>query len=601
MSEQNKRLVQRRRHISWADARAAVLHCTVVAAACLLSFWLVRDGLSGLHTAHRPPRIRLIGLTTGKYRLSFWRCRNHGNYLPTQRSVEVVVGHTVSGFDAFMPLGAIGTGVVTDRHGHPVAGICVKFLGRHHFGGTRSRSDGTYSVNALPSGSYTIEFAGGCGNSGSYAPQFYRGATNVAAAQLIELTAGKTTRRINASMQPGATITGTVTDAAGNRLNDVCISIVPLSSLPFGFGFGNLTFAYRGRLAPASYLIQYVDCRHRTYGSRWYKQKANPQSATPVTVTPGGTTTGIDETLAPGGSISGVVKTSSGMPVRACVEAFDATTDSDGFVVSDRTGHYTIKGLSSGAYQVTFIPCARSTTPLAESIRAGLVAVKAPAAVTGINGKLGVAGSISGTVRDTAGQLQAGVCVAAVPADPGNGIAGAVTGKHGTYQIGELGAGTYHVYVGDAFCGSGSSGHVFAPQWFKGQHSQATATDVTVTAGNATTDISARLAEGGTIGGKVTHQGQPVAGECVTAVPVNPTPDPLVNMTLNPVVGVTRGDGRYSLVDLLPGSYHVEFSIGCGDSGFATQWWQQATSEQFATTIHVSANATVTGIDASLP
>jgi hypothetical protein len=227
--------------------------------------------------------------------------------------------------------------------------------------------------------------------------------------------------------------------------------------------------------------------------------------------------------------------------------------------------------------------------------------VKAPAAVTGINAKLGVAGSISGTVRDSAGKLQAGVCVAAVPADPGNGIAGAVTGQHGTYQIRQLGAGTYHVYLGDAFCGSGASGHVFAPQWFKGQQSQATATDVTVTAGAETSDIGAKLAEGGTISGTVTHQSQPVAGECVTAVPLNATPDPLFEMTLNPVIGVTASDGSYSLVDLLPGQYHVEFSIGCGASGFATLWWQQATSEQTATTITVSGNGTITGIDASLP
>ena len=672
-----------------------------------------RSGFSFMVTG-RSGNYRLVGLTTGKYRVFYERCRNRGNYLPIRRSVKVTVGHTVAGFDAFLPLGAIATGVVTDSHGTPLAGICVAFRSRHGFGGARTRSDGTYSANAMPSGSYTVQFSGGCRNSGSYAPQFYRGETNIAGADRIELTAGKTTKAINAAMQPGATITGIVTDAAGDRLNDVCISLVPLSDLRFGFGFENLQFAYHGayaaenltpglyavsfgcffgygtgqlasqwfmakpdsgsanlvsaapgvvtsgidatlqqtgsitgtvtsrngtplggicveasvsgsssglfffgpgfavtkkdgtytlaRMAPGSYVIQYLDCRHRTFGSRWYKQKASPQSGTRVTVTPGGITTGIDETLAPGGSISGVVKTSSGMPGRACVEAFDATTQSDSFVVSDGTGHYTIPALSTGSYQVAFFPCGRRSKPaLAESVRPALVAVKAPAAVTGINGKLGVAGSISGTVRDGAGKLQAGVCVAAVPADPGNGFAEAVTGPHGAYQLRQLGAGTYHVYLGDAFCGSSRTGHVFAPQWYKNQQSEAAATDVTVTAGATATDINARLAAGGTISGSVTHQSQPVAGECVTAVPVNPTPDPVFGITLNPVIGVTTSDGSYSLVDLLPGQYHVEFSIGCGASGFATQWWQQASSEQSATTINVSANGTVTGIDANLP
>ncbi len=113
--------------------------------------------------------------------------------------------------------------------------------------------------------------------------------------------------------------------------------------------------------------------------------------------------------------------------------------------------------------------------------------------------------------------------------------------------------------------------------------------------------MNAKLGSAGSITGTVTHLGQPVAGECVTAFPVNATPDPLLNETLQPVIAVSASDGSYSLIDLLPGQYHVRFSIGCGDSGFATQWWQQATSEQSATTINVSANGTVTGIDASLP
>jgi hypothetical protein len=660
--------------------------------------------------SHSDGSYRLIGLTTGKYLLFYQRCRNTGNYLPTRRSVKVTVGKTVSGFDAFLRLGAIGTGVVKDSHGDPVAGICVEFNNRRRFGGTRSRSDGTFSVNALPSGSYSIEFAGGCGNSGSYAPQFYRGETNPANADRIELTAGKTRGGINASMQPGATIAGMVTDAAGDRLN-ACISLVPLHSLSSGFAFGSLAFASRGAyaaanltpgmyavnfgcffgrqfgiqwfrskpdagsanmvsapagvvtsgidatlqqvgsvagtvtnrdgapltgicvvarasgssgspfiffgqnfastrkngtyalryMAPGDYVIQYIDCRHRKYGSRWYKQMASPQSGTVVTVTPGGSTTGINETLAPGGSISGVVRDSSGTPIRACVEAFDATTQSDGFAVADSTGHYTITGLSSGSYQIFFGPCRRGKTPLAVSVRPAPVAVKAPAAVTGINRKLGVAGSISGTVRDSASKLQAGICVAAVPTDPRNEVDFASTGPHGVYQLRRLGAGTYHVYIGDAFCGGRSSVHVFAPQWFKGQESEATATDVTVTTGATTTGINANLADGGTISGTVTHQSQPVAGECVTAFPVSPTPDPVFAKTLNPVIGVTSGGGSYSLVDLLPGQYRVEFSIGCGDSGFASQWWQQATSEQSATTINVSPSGSVTGIDANLP
>jgi hypothetical protein len=66
------------------------------------------------------------------------------------------------------------------------------------------------------------------------------------------------------------------------------------------------------------------------------------------------------------------------------------------------------------------------------------------------------------------------------------------------------------------------------------------------------------------------------------------------------VIGVTGSDGSYSLVDLMPGKYTVEFSTGCGDSGFTTQWWNDASSASSATVVTVPATATVTAIDATL-
>jgi hypothetical protein len=62
---------------------------------------------------------------------------------------------------------------------------------------------------------------------------------------------------------------------------------------------------------------------------------------------------------------------------------------------------------------------------------------------------------------------------------------------------------------------------------------------------------------------------------------------------------VTRGGG-YSVIDLTPGRYRVEFSSGCGASGYATQWWKNASSQGRATIITVPANTVRTGIDAVL-
>ncbi len=42
-----------RRYLNWAAARVAVFDCGVLAIACLLAFWLVTHGLSGIHSVSR--------------------------------------------------------------------------------------------------------------------------------------------------------------------------------------------------------------------------------------------------------------------------------------------------------------------------------------------------------------------------------------------------------------------------------------------------------------------------------------------------------------------------------------------------------------------
>jgi hypothetical protein len=44
----------------------------------------------------------------------------------------------------------------------------------------------------------------------------------------------------------------------------------------------------------------------------------------------------------------------------------------------------------------------------------------------------------------------------------------------------------------------------------------------------------------------------------------------------------------------------VEFSSGCGATGFAAQWWDGKSSAGSATVITIKAGAVTTGIDAAL-
>ncbi|HWF81790.1 MAG TPA: carboxypeptidase-like regulatory domain-containing protein [Streptosporangiaceae bacterium] len=654
---------------------------------------------------------RVVGLTTGKYRVFFNRgCGNNGNFLPVQRSVSVVVGHTTSGFDGFMPAGAIIKGTVTNSHGAPVRGICVSASGARSGGGNTTNAHGTYSIIALQTGSYTLSFSGGCGNPGSYAPQYYRGQVNLGAANAVNATAGRTTSGIDATMQPGGTITGIVTDSSGRRLNRVCVLVENPSLARYGFPF-NVTFTKHGaytvrNLIPGPYSVNfdcflssnrfasqwfmnqpgegsadlvsapagvvtsgisaalrhggfitgvvtksggkrfsnicveatphggpvaafnfftdrsvaYTDgsgdyrlgplaattydvrfgCAGNRFANQWYRASASRASATPVTVTNGGTTTGIDAALTGGGSISGVVTAGANHPQPdVCVEAQDTADDSFGFAYTGVHGHFTISGLSSGPYKVTFFDCGFGRHHILLGTATRLATVIAPKAVT-LNEKLVPAGSISGLVLGGPGAApQAGVCVVAVPVSPNVSYDYELTGSHGRYQMTGLAPGKYNVYFGDPFCVFSGSG--YAPQWYNDQASQATATQVTVTSGDNTKNIDATLGADGAISGTVTSHGHtPVAGECVTATPVAPVPDPVTDSVLGPVVGVTAADGTYTLVGLQPGKYKAKFSVGCGDTGFDTQWWHGASSEAGATIITVPANTTVAGIDAKL-
>lgn len=575
---------------------------------------------------------RITGLVTGKYEVEFNRgCGNNGNYLPVQRVTSVQTSHTVK-VNAFLPPGAIVSGVVKDSNGNPVSGVCVQAYNNHSFNASKSGANGSYSVNALPTGSYRVEFSGGCGNAGSYAAQFYQGQTNSGSANLVGLTAGETTSGINAAMQPGGTITGLVT-GAGRPLNRTCVSVISVSNLNFGFPFNleitkNGTYlaknlnpglyavdfgcffgprpfasqwyksrissdtadlvsaapgvitsdisaalprggfisgmvtntahvklsgvcvtvtppggkipalkfgsfnvtehgAYRvGPLTPGKYEVQFADCFNRRYATQWYHGSDTQQAATPVAVHFGATTSGIDAVMTTGGSISGLVTNSAHQPLaHICLTATDAAArSSNSYGQTDSTGHYTIAHLATGEYQVTFSDCYYRKHAAAGSVVRS-VHVTAPHAVTGINEQMALSGVISGTVLGgDAATPQAEVCVAAVPVSPSDAIGYSMTGDQGKYRITNLAPGAYQMYFGDPFCPFAGTG--YAPK---------TTGPVTVPAGGNTSGVDATLASDGAISGVVTDPHTPVAGECVTAVPVSPTPDPLFGDTLNDV------------------------------------------------------------------
>jgi len=664
----------------------------------------------------RNGRYELEGLAAGRYQIQFDPSCGGGqaaNYLGQFRSVGVRAGKTVSGFNAYLRPGAAVSGKVTDVHGHPIESICVLVGDGSE---TETNPDGTYSILGIQPGAWTVQFAGGCGNDGSYAPQFYDNQPDDQLATAVTFKAARTTRNIDAVMQPGGTIAGVVTNHAGHRLSNICVGAATDAQTELGEVFTSITFTDNGRYlmqnltpnpyliqfgcaggryasqwfrsqpdsaradlvsvnpgvttmasarlslagsiagvvtnqaghplsgicvslvdprnknfvtlpgAPGStaktgryvlgslpagrYLVQFMDCHLRArYGSQWYRGKTTVSAATPVTVRAGRRTTGISARLGIGGSISGVVTGPSGRPLRGvCVEAFDAQSEAFGLATTTRAGTYTVTGLSSGRYQIFFFGCSPGTQNLAGESRPGLVRVIAPHKVTGIDARLTPggstsSGSMSGTVTSAAppGSPRSETCVLVVPASRGGSFDSAFTGPRGGYVVRNLVPGTYLAYFGDPFCQFFGEGLLFlAPQWFSGQPTQARATHITVTAGHTTRKIDAALRPYGSVTGTVTdHARAGVRGECVTAVPFNDPPDPFTGLPDAPEIAISARNGHYMLADLAPGRYKVQFSTGCGDSGFATQWWRAAASSKTAMVITVGF-ATIGGIDAVL-
>jgi hypothetical protein len=81
-----------------------------------------------------------------------------------------------------------------------------------------TQADGTYQATDLAPGTYHLGFATTsgefCGASIDFLPQYYNGKSSLATANPVTVTSGGTTSNINAALQPGGQISGTVTDAS---------------------------------------------------------------------------------------------------------------------------------------------------------------------------------------------------------------------------------------------------------------------------------------------------------------------------------------------------------------------------------------------------
>jgi Carboxypeptidase regulatory-like domain len=551
---------------------------------------------------------RLNQVPTGSYLVWFsGGCGNTGSYAPraygntsvfAPQPIKVTTpGQAVTGIGAAMQPGATITGAVTSSGGRKLSGICVyaEVLGGQ--GGEANSADGHYWLGNLPPGQYDLSFSTGCGDNADLAGVSYGSPANPPA---VSAPAGTTTG-INAVLPAAGAISGAVLSASGRPVNNACVSVTGLTSgtlVSSGDGTENSGSGYElTGLVPGRYQVMFQpDCGSNSpYENQWFSGRPSPAGAARVEVRAGHLTRRITSALVRGGSIAGTVS-NDGKPLpAACVFAQSVSQLANyGEAATNRAGNYVLRGLNSGTYELEAYPCGRGSAVLAGRILTRLVKVQAPRRVNGVNTSLQAAGEISGAVLGgSPAAAQAGICAEAFEVN-GYGASLAISGANGKFEIRNLSPGKYDVYLGDPGCSGGDP--ELAPEWYPGQPSPTSASVVRVRADAVTALSSVTLPTDGAISGSVSGPGGgTVAGICATATLASGS----AGLGGQPVVAVTRHSG-YSLLDLVPGKYRVEFTSGCGASGYKTQWWKAKSSAGLATLITVTAATTTTDITAAL-
>jgi Carboxypeptidase regulatory-like domain len=256
--------------------------------------------------------------------------------------------------------------------------------------------------------------------------------------------------------------------------------------------------------------------------------------------------------------------------------------------LTSSSGTYKIVGLRTGSYHIEIYPsCAGAAVNLPSATLRHAVRVTQGTVKRGVNASLHAGGSIAGLVTGPGAEAVPGACVEAYQI-PGGQVSMSATNARGKYLVTGLTPGRYKVEFGDPSCSDGAPG--LGTQWYDGAAGSGSATVLTVKPGRIVSAINGALPADGAITGSVTGTSAvALSGVCVSAVPV---------ANGEPATFIVSAAEPYTLADLLPGRYRVEFQAGCGQAGVKTQWWQDAGSSASATTITLNPSETFSGVDA---
>jgi hypothetical protein len=552
----------------------------------------------------------VVGVPTGEYRVEFSeggtayvaQYYNGKTSFSEAQHVSVAAGATTTGIDAAMqPAGEVTGKVTSETTKAALGGIQVCALpsaGQFPVACVTTNGSGEYALSRLAAGEYKVEFAPPFQSALNYLRQYYSGRASAAEANPVTVSAGVTTSAIDAAMQEGGEVSGTVTDATTKA---ALSGIHVCASQTSGEFFSHCTatnasgeYTVPG-LPAAQYRVEFWSPTGQ-YATQYYNDKTLSNEANPVSVGIGSTTSGINAALVLSGTIHGTVTSATTKAPVAEIEVCVRQSAGGAFAqcaTTNASGEYTVTRLPAGEYKVEFAPSFSSgqnyttqyyngESALAE---ANPVAVTAGGTTSAVNAELHEGGQITGTVTDasTTKPIEGIEVCARKPLGEGVGHC-ASTNASGVYTVTGVVTGEYKVEFANV-------GHNYLTQYYNDKTSFSEGGLVSVTTGATTPGIDAAMQPGGRITGTVTGlvSKTPIVGMLVCAFSHTGGVGACVS---------TNASGEYSVAGLPTAEYAVQFS-GSGQN-YITQYYNSKAAFGEAQLISVTAGGTTPSINAAM-
>ncbi len=279
--------------------------------------------------------------------------------LSTADAIMVTEGDTTENIDFILSTGGVITGRVLDSDLNPVSSIWLYIYdvdnGDYIWpNGGWTDSDGYYYFSGLTTGNYKVgtdDYDHGLVN------EWYDNKFSLSTADAIMVTEGDTTENIDFILSKGGVITGQIFSETDSQLvsSNFFVIAYDTDGYPVKEAWTD-TSTYTIDGLPQGNIRIYIEDDNFNYGSEWYKDKSDFDSADNIAVSIDDTVRGIDFYLSTSGILKGRVVNEDDEPCFAEVIAFDDFGEFVESALTNDSGYYQMSGFFGETYKLLALP-----------------------------------------------------------------------------------------------------------------------------------------------------------------------------------------------------------------------------------------------------